>query len=147
MVSLICFFQAQLIYFNCPSLGGNHIIAFPLPSAQAVQAAPWCTAHSPLPASLAGRCYPSLTKFPALATLPGPCSLIQHPTSKAQTRQILGCSGSAMEGLMHPLSFSQGHLPKARVSCSPLPATHACLSLGCNPVCVLLIKPAGPRPA
>lgn len=95
MVGLIWFFQAQLIHFNCPSLAGNHIIAFPLTSAQAVQAAPRCAAHSPSPASLAGRCHPSLTNFPALANLPGPCSLFQHSTSKAQMRhgQILGCRG------------------------------------------------------
>lgn len=113
MVGLVWFFQARLIHFNCPSLAGNHIIAFPLTSARAVQAAPRRAAHSPAPTSLAGRCHPSLTNFPAPTTLPGPCSLFQRLTSKDQLKQgqIWGCinpPSSAMEGLMHSLSFPQG---------------------------------------
>lgn len=118
-------FQTWLIHFNCPSLAGNHIIAFPLTSAQSVQAALQHTAHSPSPAPLAGRCYPSLANFPALATLPGPCSLFQHPLSKAQMRegQILGCRG--VQWLSNgEVNALDAFLTKAFVSYSS-PATEA----------------------
>lgn len=52
-------------------------------------------AHSPLPVSLAGRCHPSLTNFPALAALLGPCSPLPAPDQQTQMRQgqIWGCKG------------------------------------------------------